>query len=209
VRPEGVVLPAPAIGQALGLGHGGDQLCVQELVRESAVERLGKAVLPRRSWFDVGRVGAAVLAPALEGVGNELRPVVAADVGWSRVDAGQRLQHHHYVLGLVSPADSDRQAEPAVLADHVEELEPPPIGGGVELEVHGPHLVRMLGPVTAHRAIGGPCPLSIPGSRPLQAFLPPEPVHPFVVHQPAFPAQQAVSHLPPQRMSSAAISRRR
>ena len=54
----------------------------------------------------------------------------------------------------------------------------------------------MLGPVTAHRAIGGPSPLSVPGSRPLQAFLPPGPLHPFVVHPPAIPPQKQVGHAP-------------
>ena len=43
--PEGVVLPAPAIGQALGLSHRGEQLGVEEFVPEPAVERLGIAVL--------------------------------------------------------------------------------------------------------------------------------------------------------------------
>ncbi len=47
MRPQGVVLPAPAISQGLGLGHGGEQLGVQEFVLEPTVERLGKAVLPR------------------------------------------------------------------------------------------------------------------------------------------------------------------
>jgi len=47
VRPVGVVLTAPAIGQALGLIHRGEQLGVEELVPEPAVERLGKTVLPR------------------------------------------------------------------------------------------------------------------------------------------------------------------
>jgi len=193
---EAVVLPAPAIGQALGLGHGGEELCGQDLVPESTVERLGKAVLPRRCCFDVGRVGAAVLAPALEGVGNQLRPAVAADVGRSRVDAGQRLQQHHYVPGLASSAASDRQVEPAVLVTHLEELEPPPIGGGVELEVQCPHLVGMFSLVTPHRAVSGACQLLLARSRALESFLPPEPVQPFVVHQPAFPEQPEVSHPP-------------
>ena len=56
--PEGVVLPAPAIGQALGFRHRGEQLGVEEFIPEPAVERLGKAVLPRCSWFDVGSAGA-------------------------------------------------------------------------------------------------------------------------------------------------------
>ena len=81
-----------------------------------------------------------------------------------------------------------------MLVDHVQELESAAIGGGVELEVHGPHLVGMLGPVTPHRAVRRPCPLSLPGSRPLQAFLPPEPLHPLVIDGPALPPQQAVGH---------------
>jgi len=63
--PERVVLPAPAIGQDLRLRSCGEQRSVEELIPESAVERLGKAVLPRGSWLDVGRAGgAADLAPA-------------------------------------------------------------------------------------------------------------------------------------------------
>jgi hypothetical protein len=37
-----------------------------------------------------------------------------------------------------------------VLVDHVQELEPAAVGRGVELEVHGPHLVGMLSPVASH-----------------------------------------------------------
>ncbi len=44
--PEGVVLLAPAIGEALGLSHRGEQLGVEEFILEPAIERLGKAVLP-------------------------------------------------------------------------------------------------------------------------------------------------------------------
>lgn len=47
MRPQGVVLPAPAISQGLGLAHAGEQLSVQELIPEPAVVRLGKPVLPR------------------------------------------------------------------------------------------------------------------------------------------------------------------
>ncbi len=73
MRPEGVVLPAPAVGQALGLRHRGKQLGVEEFIPEPAVERLGKAVLLRRSWFDVGSAGVAALAPFPESVGVAVR----------------------------------------------------------------------------------------------------------------------------------------
>ena len=45
MRAEGIVLPAPMIGQALGFTHRGEQLGIEELGHEPAVERLGKAVL--------------------------------------------------------------------------------------------------------------------------------------------------------------------
>ena len=62
--PERVVLPAPAISQELSLGSRCKQLGIEELVPESPVERLRKAVLPRGSRLDVGRTGGvAGLAP--------------------------------------------------------------------------------------------------------------------------------------------------
>ena len=57
VRPERVVLPAPAIGQVLQLWSYGEQLVVEELIPEPAVERLGESVLPWGSRRDVGRAG--------------------------------------------------------------------------------------------------------------------------------------------------------
>ena len=47
VRPDRVVLPAPTIGQDLRLKSCGEQLGVEEFIPEPAIERLGKAVIPR------------------------------------------------------------------------------------------------------------------------------------------------------------------
>lgn len=82
-----------------------------------------------------------------------------------------------------------------MLVDHVLELEPPAVRGGVELEVHSAYLVGMFRPMTPYRAFGGPCPSPLPGSGPQQASLPPEPFHWLVVHRPAFPPKEAVGHL--------------
>jgi len=46
MRPQVVVLPPPAISQGLGLGDGGEQLGVQELIPEPAVVD----VVERRSY---------------------------------------------------------------------------------------------------------------------------------------------------------------
>jgi len=62
--PERVVLPAPAISQALGLGSCGEQLGVEKLILEPSAERFRKAVLPWGSRLDVGSAGGvAGLAP--------------------------------------------------------------------------------------------------------------------------------------------------
>ena len=151
VRPERVVLPAPTIGQDLRLRSCGNQLGVEELIPEPAIERFRESVLPGGSRGDVGRAGGgAGLTPVPEGLGDELRPVVAADVRRRWVEAGELFQHGHHVLGLTAPAHPDGEAEAAVHVDHVQELEPPAIGGGIELEVHRPHLMRVLGLVAPH-----------------------------------------------------------
>ena len=69
----------------------------------------------RRWWCRCSRTSA-------EGVGNELGAVIAADEHRRRVDAGELLQHRHNILGPAAPAHPDRQAEAAVLVDHIQEL---------------------------------------------------------------------------------------
>ncbi len=83
-----------------------------------------------------------------------------------------------------------------MLGDHAQELESAAVGRGVELKIHGPHLVGMFGPVTPHRSVRRPGPLVFSGGRQLQGFLSPEPLHPLVVHAPALRPQQAVGHPP-------------
>ena len=57
MRPECVVLPAPSISQELSLGSRGEQLGVEELIPEPAIERFRESVLPGRSRCDLGRAG--------------------------------------------------------------------------------------------------------------------------------------------------------
>ncbi len=140
---------------------------------------------------------------------DEFWLVVAADARRRWANAGELLQHRHHVLCSAVPAHPDGHAETAVLVDHIDELEPPAIGGRVEPEVPDPDLVWALGLVTPHRPVNRGCPFLLTGGWPLQALLAPEAVHPLVVHGPAFPLQYAVGIRRPQRMCSAAIFRRR
>ena len=50
---------------------------------------------------------------------NELRPIVRSDVGRCWVETRELLQHRHHILGFAAPPDPDRQAEAAVLVDHL------------------------------------------------------------------------------------------
>ncbi len=45
MRPEGVILPAPAIDQAIELSHRGEKFDVEELIPEPAVELFSEPVL--------------------------------------------------------------------------------------------------------------------------------------------------------------------
>jgi len=126
-----------------------------------------------RSWLNGGCRGLTLINPTLARVSDELGAVVAADVGRCWVEAASRLQHGHHVLGLATPPHSDRHAETAVYVDHIEEPLPPPIGAGVELEVHGPHLLQVPSLVSPHRVVGGTSPLLLSRSWELQLLFPP------------------------------------
>jgi hypothetical protein len=78
----------PPIGQDLRLRGCAEQLSVEELIPESAVERLGKAVLPLGTWLDVIRTGggAGRIAVPLS-LANEHRPVVRSECRFVRLHA--------------------------------------------------------------------------------------------------------------------------
>jgi hypothetical protein len=56
--------------------------------------------------------------------------------------------------------------------------------------------MRVLGLVTPHGAVGWTSPLLLVRRGSLETLLPPEAVHPFVVHRPALSPQYAVCHPP-------------
>ena len=83
VRPDVVVVEPPALDHGAGLGEVGEDLFVQALVAQLAVEALGGAVLLRLARRDVAPVDAGSVGPFQHGSAGHLRAVVADD--------GQRL----------------------------------------------------------------------------------------------------------------------
>jgi hypothetical protein len=70
----------PALDHDLGLAQAVEDLAVEQLVAQARVEALDEAVLPRAARGDVGGPGTHGRDPSLDRLGDELRPVIGADV---------------------------------------------------------------------------------------------------------------------------------
>jgi hypothetical protein len=57
----------------------------------------------------------------------------------------QALDDRHHLIGVTATAHPHGQGLPGVLVHDVQQLQPPVIGGLVELEVQSPHVVGALG----------------------------------------------------------------
>jgi hypothetical protein len=80
VRPKVVVAMSEVFDNDTGFGQGPELLAVQALVPEPAMEALHEPVLPRTGRLDVNGLDLVLRQPPLHFLGNELRPVVAAQV---------------------------------------------------------------------------------------------------------------------------------
>src|SRR5208283_1939254 len=76
VGTHAVVVTPPGFDQDLGLGQAEEDLAVEQLIAQLAVEALAVAVLPGAAGLDVGGLGADRGNPVAESQGDELRAVV-------------------------------------------------------------------------------------------------------------------------------------
>ena len=103
----------------------------------------------------------------------------------------EALERRDDRVGVDAALDQHHQRLARELVDDVEQLQRPPVGGLVELEVERPHLVGALGaqPLGRHRRrrrAAGACACAL---RHPQALLAPQPLHPLAVDLPALLAQ--------------------
>lgn len=73
-------MPAPLLDHDAGLLEGVEHLAVEEFIAQLRVEVLAVAILPWAPWFDVGGRRANRCDPVLDGLGDELRTIIGADV---------------------------------------------------------------------------------------------------------------------------------
>src|SRR5262249_20895131 len=186
-----VVLPPPLLRQHLRLQHAAELLGVEQLVPHLAVERLRVPVLPGRARFDVQRLQARTRHPRTDGLGDELRPVVRADVDRRPALAHHGRQHRNHRPSGHPPLHLQGQALARVLVHQREPLQRPAVARPVVQEVPRPDVVLVLGR-PPHAAVGAaPQPPLLPlFPRHSQPLLPPEAVNPLAVDAPALAPQQ-------------------
>jgi len=74
-----IVLLPVILRNDLRLQHTREQFAIEQLVAQPAVQRFAVGILPRRPGRDVQRLHAGARQPVLQRLGDELRPVVAAE----------------------------------------------------------------------------------------------------------------------------------
>ena len=118
VGSDGIVLAPPLLDQHVRLRQRVEDLPVQQLVPELAVEALVVAVLPRAARLDKERLDAHAPQPPPHELRGELRSVVRPQILGRPVSDEQIGQHLEHIVGADLASHHDRQALPRVLVQH-------------------------------------------------------------------------------------------
>lgn len=106
---------------------------------------------------------------------------VEAEVAGGTSLSGESVEHLDNAVGVDRSCGLDGEALPRALVDHVQELEHPPVTRLVELEVEGPHHVRVQRAERPDHLADAPERLLVFAVRHSQAFLAPQAVDPLLV----------------------------
>src|SRR5271156_2940021 len=191
VRPDGVVVFAPAFGQHAQFLDRVEDLAVEELIAHLRVEALAVAVLPRRAGFDVHRLCSCIRQPFAQVMGYELGPVIRAKM------LRHTLDHHHVGQGLdhlrtrPAPFHAHHESFARVLVDQVQHPYCSSIVCAGADEVITPHMIAMRRPEPHARSIVEPQPATrLLLLRYLQPLATPDPLDSILAHLPACRNQQ-------------------
>ena len=187
-----VIVLAPLFDDDFGLLECVEDFAVKQLVPEAGVEALAVAVLPRRTWGNVGSLGSHSADPVPNLFCDELWAVVGTDESWRPPQDEEVGQGIHHVDRVQLPVNTDRQRLPCELIDDIQRAVDPPVIRPVMDEVIGPDMIGALWPEADAGPIIQPQPallwLLLRYFKPLT---PPDPLHTLMVHMPAGLVQQS------------------
>jgi len=146
VRSDRVVVLAPLLDHNLGFLQAVEDLSIEALVAQLAVEGFAIAVLPRAAGLDVERLCSELCEPATHDLGRHLSTVVGADVFRHAAfehHVGHRLDDAKAVDATGHP---DGQAFPSELINQGHQSDLAPIVGLRLDEVVAPDMIAMLRP---------------------------------------------------------------
>ncbi len=187
MRPHRVVVNPPTIDQDLGFTQRVEDLAVEQLVSEFAVEALDVPVLPWTPGLDVQRGHAHFAQPVPHHIGGELRSIIRANIFRYAPRGHQPGQSLKHIIAAEIPRHINRKTLPRVLIDHREHPKAPTVMCPGMDKVVTPDMVLVLGSqpdarsTTEHQSTSFTLLF-----RHLDPFLLPDSLDPFVIDAPAF-----------------------
>lgn len=106
-----VVSLTPLLNQHSGLHQAAEDLCVQALSAEGAVEAFVASVLPRFSWINIGQLDVLSLQLLAKHRRHQLSAVVAADRPRPAEPNDQLTEKRFDIRALDTPSGMDGQAK--------------------------------------------------------------------------------------------------
>ena len=97
MRPDGIVIVAPDRQLPAGVLQGVEDLLIQKLVAEAAVERLDEGVLLRLARVDIMPRHPILVGPLQDGAAGELGAVIADDASGLSADPHPVAHRPFYV----------------------------------------------------------------------------------------------------------------
>ena len=194
MRPLLVVVAPPGLQHRPSVTEGAEQRLVEQLVAQAAVEALVVAVLLRLAGRDLAPADLHVVGPAQDGVGGQLRAVVAGPRTGSEdlLRAAPAAHDGVELAGHAEPGERgvghQRHALAGAVVDDGEDAEAPAVGHLVGDEVQAPALVGLQWdldrPPRAHGRLRPPRRRTVSFSSRVVAL------HALAVHRVTFAAEQ-------------------
>ncbi len=195
-----VVIESPAVDHPASFLRTQEDFPIQEFVAKRTVEGLNVTVFPRTPLGHKQGFHFGLFKPTADGLGDELRAIVAANVLWCTSHRKQVLQDADHVVGSERASHFDRQAFAGVFVYHSQQPDLTTVFGPIGQEIVRPDMVLVFGPVT-HAAIlaaTGETSFAMLFSRDLHVLSLPKTVDSLLVYVPVACNKQTMNTLGPE-----------